>query len=371
LTQPTLLEIFSQIRDHRRAAGKLYPRPQILMFCLLAMLAGATSYRKMHEFIMAHFRRLRVLFPSKMLKAPCYAQIRNLMAGLDPTDMEQAFRRHAEGLSGSGAEGLTLLAVDGKSLRGSFDALKDKTATQILSVFATAGRIILAHVDIDDKTNAIPVAQALIAELKREDCLFTFDALHCQKKTFQSAAAVGSRVRVQVTDNQPSLVDALDNLPATIAPDETFASSEKSRNRQESRHVQGFHADGALDLPDWDEYALKAIRVYRRTWIKDTKTGGWDRREDISWYITNETARTAAFYAAAIRGHGGIENRDHRVRDGAFAEDASRIRVNPGICARVRSLALNIFRFNEVENVANEQWRNAMSIDRALAYNGL
>jgi hypothetical protein len=139
LTQPTLLEIFSQIKDHRRAEGKLYPLPQILLFCLLAMLAGATSYRKMHEFIVAHFRRLSLLFPSKMLKAPCYVQIRNIMAGLDPSDMEQAFRRHADGLSGAGADGLKLLAVDGKSLRGSFDALKDKKATQILSVFATDG----------------------------------------------------------------------------------------------------------------------------------------------------------------------------------------------------------------------------------------
>jgi hypothetical protein len=60
---------------------------------------------------------------------------------------------------------------------------------------------------------------------------------------------------------------------------------------------------------------LKAIRVYRKTWIKDAKTGGWDRREELSWYITNDTARTAEFYAAAIRGHWGIENRDHRVRD--------------------------------------------------------
>jgi len=371
LTQSTLLEIFTQIRDHRRAEGKLYPLPQILVFCLLAMLAGATSYRKMHEFIMVHFRRLSLLFPSKMLKAPCYAQIRNIMAGLDPTDMEQAFRLHAERLFRSEADGLTLLAVDGKALRGSFDALKDKKATQILSVFATDNRIILAHVEIADKTNEIPVAQALIAELRLERCLFTFDAMHCQKKTFQVAAAVDSRVLVQVKDNQPSLVAALDNLSATTAPEETFASSEKSRNRQEYRHVQVFYSDGALELPDWDDYALQAIRVYRKTWIKDTKTGGWERREEISWYITNETARTAEFYAAAIRSHWGIENRDHRVRDGAFAEDASRIRVNPGICARFRSIALNIFRFNQVENVANEQWRNAMSIDRALAYNGL
>src|SRR5690242_21893274 len=100
--QPTLLEIFSHIRDHRRAEGKLYPLPQILVFCLLAMLAGATSYRKMHEFIIAHFCRLSVLFPSKMLKAPCYAAIRNIIAGLDPTDMEQGVRLPGGGLSRSG-----------------------------------------------------------------------------------------------------------------------------------------------------------------------------------------------------------------------------------------------------------------------------
>src|SRR3954469_1590457 len=59
---------FSHLRDHRRAEGKLYPLPQILVFCLLAMLAGASSYRKMHEFIMVHFRRLSMLFPSKMVR---------------------------------------------------------------------------------------------------------------------------------------------------------------------------------------------------------------------------------------------------------------------------------------------------------------
>src|SRR6201986_1139378 len=118
--QPTRLDIFSHIKDHRRGEGKIYPLPPILGFSLLAMLAGASSYRKMPEFIVAHFRRLSVLFPSKMLKAPCYAQIRNIMAGLDPADMEQAFRLHGQGLSNSGADGLTLLAIDGQSLRGHF-----------------------------------------------------------------------------------------------------------------------------------------------------------------------------------------------------------------------------------------------------------
>ena len=82
LTQLTLLELFSQLSDHRRAEGKLYPLPQILVFCLLAMLAGATSYRKMHEFIMVHFRRLSRLFPSKM-RGP--ANSPPLAAGTEPS----------------------------------------------------------------------------------------------------------------------------------------------------------------------------------------------------------------------------------------------------------------------------------------------
>src|SRR4051794_17803358 len=153
--------------------------------------------------------------------------------------------------------------------------------------------------------------------------------MHCQKTTFQSAAAVGSRVLVQVTDNQPSLVDALDNLPATIAPDEAFASSEKSRNRQEYRHVQVFHADGALDLPEWDEYALRAIRVYRKTWIKHTKTGGWDRRGGNSWGITHKTARAGGFFAAADpRPPGGGKNQQH-VRGGGLPGGGRGVSVEP------------------------------------------
>src|SRR5664279_1292884 len=135
--QPTLLEVFSEIKDHRRAEGKMYPLPQLLLFCLLAMLSGATSYRKMHGFITVHFPRLSVMFPSKMRRAPCYAQIRNIIAGLNRTDMEQAFRLHADGLSrvlddASGdSEELRVLAGDGKAMRGSFDALQDKKAAQL------------------------------------------------------------------------------------------------------------------------------------------------------------------------------------------------------------------------------------------------
>jgi hypothetical protein len=74
------------------------------------------------------------------------------------------------------------VALDGKTLRGSFDRFHDRAAAQILSAFATDTALILAHVDIDAKSNEIPAAQALLAELGlAPGSIVTLDALHCQK----------------------------------------------------------------------------------------------------------------------------------------------------------------------------------------------
>jgi hypothetical protein len=75
-----------------------------------------------------------------------------------------------------------VLAADGKTLRGSFDHMKDQRATQILSIFATNVNLILGHSKIDKKTNEIPVLPKLIKELGIESKIFTMDAMHCQKK---------------------------------------------------------------------------------------------------------------------------------------------------------------------------------------------
>jgi hypothetical protein len=68
------------------------------------------------------------------------------------------------------------------------------------------------------------------------------------------------------------------------------------------------------------------------------------------------------------RGHAGIENRNHHVRDRTLGEDASRIRRQPGIVARLRSFALNILRAHGVGNVSEAIYTNALSLDRLLAY---
>jgi len=97
--------------------------------------------------------------------------------------VEAAFRAHAGDLDGKAKQtaGCRVLAIDGKTLRGSLDAFHDSAAKQVLSAFAADTMLILAHIEIDAKSNEIPAAQQLLAELDVAGRIVTLDALHAQK----------------------------------------------------------------------------------------------------------------------------------------------------------------------------------------------
>lgn len=187
-----LLGLLEEVPDRRRAEGKMYRLPHVLLFSILAIVSGGNSYRSVTTFIDAHRRRLNRAFGLTWRRAPAHTSIRNILQGLDSDALEAAFRRHASllqaacakpsGAKPSGAKpGGASLAIDGKTLRGSFDQFRDRTAAQLLGVFATDTALVLAHSDIAEKSNEIPAAQALLAELGLAGQLITLDALHCQK----------------------------------------------------------------------------------------------------------------------------------------------------------------------------------------------
>lgn len=182
--QSTLLSLFSEVTDPRRGQGKMYPLPPILLFTVLAMLAGAESYRQVHAFIHIHRNRLNAAFGLSLRKAPAYTTLRFILRGLDGAQLEQVFRRHAAELSTPvivDGHAPICVAIDGKTLRGSFDAFNDRKAAHVLSAFASDGQIILGHLAIAEKSNEIPAAQDMIATLGLSGRLFTLDAMHAQK----------------------------------------------------------------------------------------------------------------------------------------------------------------------------------------------
>jgi hypothetical protein len=190
---PTLLSIFGEIPDPRRGQGKMYPLAPILLFTVLAMLAGAVSYRQVHAFIKAHLGRLNAAFDLSLRRAPAYSSVRFILHGLDGAVLESAFRRHAATLGAGGMEAgdaankPICVAIDGKTLRGSFDAFNDRKAAHLMSAFAHDDQIILAHVAIAEKSNEIPAVQDLMTTLGLSGRLFTLDAMHAQKNIRGSA----------------------------------------------------------------------------------------------------------------------------------------------------------------------------------------
>ena len=110
---------------------------------------------------------------------------------------------------------------------------------------------------------------------------------------------------------------------------------------------------------DWQGIVKSVIRVERDRLERSAKTGLWKDSSEIAYYAANFEP-TAPSAAQAIRRHWHIENRLHYTRDGTMAEDASRVRKNPGIMARIRSFTANILRANKITNMADTRYRNAL-----------
>ena len=189
------------------------------------------------------------------------------------------------------------------------------------------------------------------------------------KKLFRIARETGNALIVQVKSNQKALRGRLEDLVATASPVDVGEKRDPGRNRQEDRRVEVFAPASALK-GEWAQHIAAVVRVTRRTSVRSAATGLWKPREETAIYASS-VMLDAETFAAAIRNHWAIENSNHWVRDVSLAEDASRIRVNPGIMARLRSFALNIARANGVTNIARACWEAAIDPDLSLSYLGL
>ncbi len=358
-----------KIKDHRRPQGRRYRLGHILLFTIFALMSGATSYRKVHAFIKIHYATLDQVFDLNWKGWPAYTSIRDIIQATSAAEMEACFREYSADLA-AGQTQRRWVGFDGKVLRGSFDHFQDRKALQVLSAFLADSRIILAHEEIAEKTNEIPTAQTLFAQLGLSDCIFTFDALHCQEKTLVTAHETGNEVVVQVKENQPTLLQDCQTIAATQRPADVYQEPvTKTHNRIESRQVEVFTSPSLTHADKWTLVAA-VVKVARQRLVFDTKTKCWRPSDETAFYIST-TVLSAQEFCTGIRGHWGIENGDHHVRDVTLGEDQSRIRTNPHLFAKLRSFALNTLRANHVENVSLELFNNCMNLNRVLNYVGV
>ena len=227
--------------------------------------------------------------------------LRNLFLTLDQDDLEGAFRRHARELTGTvPVTGKRTIALDGKTLRGSFDHLNDQKAAHVLSAFASDAALILAHREVAGAPGEIPAVPILMKELGLTDVLFTVDALHCQKDAFKRAAETGNALLVQVKQNQPTLQDTLAGLCARQQPLDSHETVDRRRHgRQEHRLVEVFDTAGQLDAP-WQPLIACVARVSRLTYTKPNLNT--DFREELDLERESAKFRSAWHYVWVVPG---------------------------------------------------------------------
>ena len=236
------------------------------------------------------------------------------------------------------------VAIDGKTLRGSFDTASGKSALHVVSAWACGLRLSLGQVAVDGKSNEITAVPKLLELLELAGAVVTMDAMHCQKGTLAAIRAKGADYLVPVKDNQPKLYTLLletfldygaRNYQAREL--KQYRTMERNRGRDEERIVYAAPPPAELQgHAEWIDVA-SVVMVYRAT-----QRGG-KLHEETSYYLCSLPPKVKRI-ARYIRGHWGIENSLHWTLDVIFAEDRSRIRQGngPEIASIFRKLALMI-----------------------------
>ncbi|WP_299022907.1 ISAs1 family transposase, partial [uncultured Photobacterium sp.] len=215
-----------------------------------------------------------------------------------------------------------VIAIDGKTLRGSYNRDDRRSTIHMVSAFATANGVVMGQVKTAEKSNEITAIPELLELLDLKGCLVvTIDAMGCQKEIAQAIVNKDADYLLALKANQKNLHLAVcDTLKeATSLPDQENAVIEKGHGRFEIREYHVMNAETvSCQFPDWPE--LKTIGVA----ISYRATKGGKESIQFRYYISSADLSSEKF-ANAVRSHWGIENKLHWVLDTAMNEDGCQI----------------------------------------------
>ena len=261
---------------------------------------------------------------------------------LDTAEFEACLRRWLRSLHKSMKD--QNIAIDGKTLRCSFDRATGQAALHSVSAWAVGLRLSLGQVAVDDKSNEITAVPKLLELLEIVGAVVTLDAMHCQTETAAAIQAKQADYVLNVKANQPKLLECLQQVFEEYGNQDFKApglrvhkTTERSHGRDEQREY--YVAPAPADLIESAQWAglQSVVMVYRHREVAGKET------DEVHYYISSLPPKVKHL-ANAIRDHWGIENSLHWVLDVIFAEDDSRIRKGngPETTATLRRLALSI-----------------------------
>ena len=337
--------LFAGVTDPRVERTRRHLLCDILLIALCATLAGAEGFCDMAEWGAMKEGWLRT-FLDLPGGIPSHDTFERVFRRLDPKQLHACFLRWIESAAQAGSR--PHVAIDGKTLRRSFDGPDGGRALHVVSAFAADGLgLVLGQVAVNDKSNEITAIPELLRLLDLKGAVVTIDAMGCHKAIAAQIVSQSGDYLLALKGNHPVLyadVAGLFGDEAALARQRSTRAEtvEKDHGRIETRRAVALEATALLGglrgLAAWPGVQSVLMVEARR----EPAAGGSASVERR--FFLSSLAPDAARLLRVARGHWAIENNLHWMLDMHFDEDHCRVRKDhaPLNLATVRRVALSL-----------------------------
>ena len=336
------LRYFKNLPDPRQVGKVSYPLAEVLLLCLLAVLAGADAITEIALFgekKLGFLRRFRPFLDG----TPTHGHLGEILATLDAEAFQRCFVAWVAAQTGI-PEGV--IAIDGKTVRRSHHKKGGKAAIHMVSAFAARQRLVLGQVKVAEKSNEIVAIPKLLELLEIEGAIITIDAMGCQRDIAQKVIDKKADYLLALKGNQGSLREDV----------EVFAAEQKAKGFKDTkisqhRTIDGDH--GRIETRDITVIHDVAWLQQRHGWpglkgivmVESSREVAGKIEQETRFYITS-LVLLAHLVGPMVRDHWAIENSLHWVLDMLFRDDECRVRTDhaPANFTTIKHMALNLIR---------------------------
>lgn len=335
-----ILNCFSELNDGRMEKKVTHKLIDIIVITLCAVISGADCFTEIEEYGKSKSDWLKTFLELKN-GIPSHDTFNRVFAMMSAKAFGECFLKWV-----NEAVGMTqgeVVAIDGKTLRRSYDKGDNKAAIHMVSAWASANRLILGQIKTQEKSNEITAIPELLNLLEIKGCIVTIDAMGTQKAIADTIVKKEADYALALKANQEGLhhqVKTYFEQNGSILKDienSYYESIEENRDRMEIRRTyMTENIEGLKGKEAWT--GLKSIGMVES--LRFSKDG---YNKEIRYYITS-LSNNASQLADAVRNHWGIENKVHWVLDTAFREDECRVRKGSAAenLSVIRRMAINL-----------------------------
>jgi len=259
------LEYFKDLPDPRQRGKVVYPLDEVLLLCLLAVLAGSEAITDIARFGEKKLDLLRRFRPFRD-GTPAHDHLGDILATLDAEQFQRCFVAWVAALTGAPAD---VIAIDGKTVRRSGHKKGAKAPIHMVSAFAARQRLVLGQVKVAEKSNEIVAIPALLEMLAIEGAIVSIDAMGCQRDISATIIAKKADYVLALKGNQGTLREDV----------QLFATEQKANGFKDTKvsHDKTVDATMVASRPECVPCSMTSLGCKNATIGPDCSASSWSR----------------------------------------------------------------------------------------------